>query len=153
MMSLRSNKGVTMVELLIAAFVALIVVLAMGRIITTNIRSWNQGRDKAVLQQNVTEALEWMARSIRGARTIEVISSTQFSTYDETGSLVHTYALSGDRLHEDGSDLVDRKCTSFSVTPDADTTSLVLELELEDDAGMLVAARTRAAARNRTFEF
>lgn len=152
-MSLRSSKGVTIVEFLIAIFVALIVVLAMGRIITTNIRSWNQGRDKAVLQQNVTEALEWMARSIRGARTVEVASSTEFSTYDENGTLVHTYMLSGDRLHEDGSDLVDRKCTRFNVIPDADTTSLVLEMELEDEAGMLVAARTRAAVRNRTFEF
>ena len=144
-------------ELMVAMIIALVVVMAMGSIIVQNIKSWQQGRDKAVLQQNVTEGLEWMARSVRAARTLVVISATEFETYDETGALVHTYervnAGGSFRLREDGTDLVERECTQFSVTPDSDTTSVTLVLELEDDAGNLVAARTRAAVRNQSFEF
>jgi type II secretory pathway pseudopilin PulG len=153
----RDRGGYTIIELIIATAVAFIVVLALGRIIVANQRSWEWGRDKIVLQQNATEALEWMARSIRAARTIALIDSTGFRTYDEGNGLVHTYRTVGSagrlRLQEDGRDLVDRRCTAFSVRANHDTTTLSLWLELEDVAGNRVAGMTRTALRNRTFEF
>jgi Tfp pilus assembly protein PilV len=152
----RGSGGFTLVELMIASFLSLVVVLAMGRIIQQNVRSWQQGRDKALLQQNVTEALEWMSRWVRASRTIQVVSSSEFRCYDETGTLTHTFkrvATNGGRLRQDGIDLVDRTCTSFTVTPDADTTRIRLALELEDNASNRVAATTRATIRNRFFEY
>jgi prepilin-type N-terminal cleavage/methylation domain-containing protein len=157
-MSVQSDqRGVTLIELSLALVVGLLVVLALGRIVLANQRSWEQGRDKTELQQNTTEALEWMARSVRSARTVAVIDTTEFRTYDAAGSLVHTYELVAGvgqpRLHEDGSELTDRPCTLFYVLPDADTTGVTLTIELEDRAGNRVAAQTRATLRNQSFQF
>lgn len=152
-----NNRGFTTIELLIASIVALVVVFAMGYLILQNQRSWRWGRDKTVLQQNTTEALEKMARSVRAARRLAVVSGSKFSTYNENGALVHSYeraVVGGEgRLLEDAADLVDRRCTSFEVTTDEDTTSVTLVLELEDDAGNRVAVTTRATVRNLSYEF
>jgi Tfp pilus assembly protein PilV len=145
-------RGFTTIELLIASVIALVVVFAMGYLILQNQRSWEWGRDKTVLQQNTTEALEWMARSVRASRWLDVVSDKKFMTYDEDSVLVHTYELieadEKEWLQEDGINLVDRPCTHFEVTTDADMKSVTLLLELEDEAGNKVAATTRAAARN-----
>jgi prepilin-type N-terminal cleavage/methylation domain-containing protein len=155
--SLSDRRGYTLIELMIAVVLGLVVVLALGRLILTNQRSWEQGRDKTVLQQNVTESLEWMARSIRAAHTLTVVGTNEFRTYNEADSLVHTYQLgsvSGEpRLLQDGVPLTDRPCTRFSCEANPDTTSLTITLELEDHGGNLVAAMTRSTIRNRTFEF
>jgi prepilin-type N-terminal cleavage/methylation domain-containing protein len=152
-----TDRGYTMIELIIASVIALIVVLAMGKLILVNQSSWEGGRDKAVLQANVTESLEWMARSIRAARTAQVVDVDEFRTYDESGNLAHTYRLvvagGGNRLQEDGQDLINRNCTQFVVAANADTTSLTLTLELEDKAGDRVAGMSRTTLRNRTLEF
>ncbi len=105
---------------------------------------------------------EWMARWIRSSRTVDVISPTEFRTYNEDSTIVHAFRRSGGddpRLQEDRgdgsgwSDLVARKCTSFAVAPNVDSTSLTLTLELEDKAENRVAASTRAALRNRRYKF
>jgi hypothetical protein len=153
----RSNAGVTLIELTISVFLTLFVVIVMGRVVLQNQRSFGWGRDKVTLQQNVTEACEWMARTVRAARTLDVVSASELRAYDESGTLIHTFrrfTVNGTpRLQQDGAALVDRKCTQFVVTPDSDTTSVTLSLELEDDSGNRVAASTRVALRNRTFEF
>jgi hypothetical protein len=158
-----SGRAVHDLELMIGISLALIVVLALGRIVLASQRSWEWGRDKTVLQANVTEALEWMSRSVHAARTVEVYAHSgvndEFRTYDETGALVHTFrrAVGVSRLQMDGADLVDRPCTRFVVTPNADSTSLTLDLELVIlhgvDVQTRVAATTRATVRNRFFTF
>ncbi len=149
--------GFTMIELTVAILLSLFVVLALGKIILASQRSWEWGRDKAVLQQNDTEVLEWMSRSVRAARTLRVVSSSELRTYDEGNNLAHTFKLatvSGvPKLQQDGIDMTPRKCTQFVVTPDPDTTSVQLTVELEDKAGNRVAAMTRPAIRNRFFEY
>lgn len=154
---LQRERGAALVEFVVAGFIGLIVVLALGRIVLMNARAWGWGRDKAELQANATEALEWMERSVREARRVAVDSPTQFRTYDSLGNLVHTYSRetsSGEmRLREDGHDLSARTCTQFSVTPDNDTTSVTLQFELEDHSGNRVAVLTRAARRNIYYEF
>ena len=152
----RGQRGFTLTELMIASFMSVFVLLALGRLILMNQRSWEWGRDKAVLQQNTTEALEWMARQVRAAHSIAVVDSTEFRTYDSSGTLLNTYrrvVSGGGRLQQNGSDLVDRRCTGFIVTTDDDTSSVILQLALEDDSGSQVAATTRAAIRNRSHAF
>ena len=109
------------------------------------------------LQANVTEALEGISRSVRAARQVVVVSPTEFSTYDESGALVHTYRraiVSGQgRLQQDGRDLIARVCTQFAVMPNTDTSSVVFNIELQDNSGNKVSGVTRAALRNRYFEF
>lgn len=155
------RSGFTLIEMMIGLSLALIVVFALGRIVLANQRAWEWGRDKTVLQANVTEALEWMSRSVHAARTLDVAAHSgvndELRTYDETGALVHTYrrvVVSGvGRLQQDGADLVDRPCTRFIVTPNVDTTSVTLDLELKSKTNALVAATTRATVRNRFFTF
>jgi type II secretory pathway component PulJ len=153
----RGDAGYTLIELFIALVLGLVVVLAIGKLLIANQRSWEWGRDKVVLQQNTTEVLEWMSRSIRSARTLAVVDSTELRTFDEGGALVKTYdtaATGGQiRLRENGVPLIDRQCTRFVVVPDADTTSVTVIVELEDRAGSRVEAMTRVAIRNDSFEF
>lgn len=152
----RGRRGFTMVELMIGGFLALIVLLAMGRLVLANQRSWEWGRDKLLLQQNITEALEAMARAVRAADSLAVTNASDFSTFDD-GALVHRFAratIDGvDRLQQDDVDLVDRRCVSFLVTPNVDTTNVVLQLELEDEHGSRMVLMTVATPRNRSFVF
>lgn len=151
------RAGFTLVEAVIASSLGLIVVLAMGLIMLAGQRSWDWGRDRAVLQQNAADGLDWMARSVRRARSVRVISPAEFRTFDEAGLLVHTYrrvvGTGPPRLQQDGADLIPRRCNRFVVTPDGDTTSLTLEIEIEDELGNTVAATTRSAVRNRDLTF
>jgi hypothetical protein len=153
----RHQRGATLVAFVIAALIGFVVLLALGRIALMNGRAWEWGRDKAVLQANATEAIEWIARSVRSARTLLVVSASEFDTYDASGTLVHTYkrdTVDGEpRLLEDGGDLIDRRCVQFVVTPDEDTTSVRLLVEVEDEAGNRVAVETRATVRNIHYAF
>ncbi len=152
-----ARRGLTMIELMVACLIAVIVVLALGRIVLANKRGFDWNMDKTVLQQNVTEALESMARSVRASRSIVVTSPAAFSTYDETGALTHTFVRTVQdgrgTLLRDGAPLTARVCPTFTVTPDDDTTSVLMQLELADNSGNNVALVTRAAVRSRHFEF
>jgi len=152
----RSSRGLTLVELMIASFLAFLVVLAMGRIIQANLRAWEWGRDKAVLQANATEAIEWMARQVRAAHHVAVVSTNEFQTFDSDGTLLHTYrrqVVSGEgRLQQDGTDLVDRA---------ARPSSCPRHRHGERDLGAGIGGRGRqpcashdtATVRNRSFVF
>ncbi|MFO7653333.1 MAG: prepilin-type N-terminal cleavage/methylation domain-containing protein [Candidatus Krumholzibacteriia bacterium] len=156
---MKKRAGYTIIELMIASFLALVVVLAMGQLILTNQSSWERGRDKVQLQANATEALEWMARQIRPAFRLEVPDDDQFLAYDMTGATIAHFRLETvggeNRLRDvlNGADLVARNCTRFHVRPDDDTTSVTLTLELENRDEIRVGSVTRAAIRNRPLEF
>ncbi len=153
----KNQFGFTILELMVASMISLIVVIGLGQLILTSQKAWGWGADKVELQRNVAESIEWMARSIRSASSLVVAGSEDFTTYDADGNLLHRYnlGLSGGekRLLEDNSDLVEQQCMDFVVATNADTTSLTLTLELQDDAGNRVAAMTTATLRNRTLEF
>jgi len=152
----RGRRGFTLLELMIAGFLGLLVVLALGRIILASQRSWEWGRDKVALQANTTEALEAIARSVRAARTLEFDGADPdhciLRTYDELGLLVHTYTRIGNgataRLQEDGSDYSTRECVHFLVIPNRDTSSVHLNVSLRNMDGFEVAAETDGAVRN-----
>lgn len=153
----RHRSGFTLIEMVVALFVSLIVVAALGKIMLVNSRSWKLGNDKVLLQQNVSDAVERMAHSIRSSRRLRVISATEFRTYDTAGALTHTYrsyqTAGGQRLQEDGRDMAPQACDSFACTTNADTTSLTLAVQLQNTDGETVARRTRVTIRNRTMPF
>lgn len=153
----QGPAGFTLIEAVIATSLGLIVVLAMGSLMLVGQKSWEWGRDRAVLQQNAADAMEWMARAIRSARSLEVVNPAEFRTYDAGGGLVHTFrrvVVEGiPRLQQDGADLIPRRCSLFVITPDDDTTSISIEMVIEDELGNVVAASTRSAVRNRDLSF
>ena len=149
---MKSQAGFTPLETVIALSLSVAVLLALGGVMLLNQRAYGWGRDKIILQQNVTECLDRITRRVRMARRLEVVSASEFSTYDESGALAHTVrrALVGGqgRLQEDGADLVDRTCVSFTAQPNADTTALTVAVELEDRAQNRVKFITTAVARS-----
>lgn len=154
----RRPAGFTMIELMIALAIAFIVVLAIGKLMVVNQTSFGQGRDKAVLQQNATEVLDRIARSVRGARTLDLVGPDEFRTYDAAGSLAHTYRRiqEGDLpgiLQQDGQPLTSQECAVFACSMNNDETTLTVDLELRDAVGNSVARTTRITVRNRTLEF
>ncbi len=153
----RDRRGLTIIEFTVASMISVIVVLALGRIVLASKRGFDWNVDKTVLQQNASESLEHMARTVRASKRLVVSSTSAFSTYDETGALTHTFlrtvANGTGTLLQDGAALTPRACTAFTVTPDDDTTSVSLQLQLADNSGNSVALATRAAVRNRHFEF
>ncbi len=148
-----ATGGYLLMELVIGAFLALMVVLFMGRILLVNAASLRAAADKAALQANVTEALEDIARSVRLSRYLTVPSSTRLFTFDRTGSVYHAYVWRSGILTQDNVPLVARRCTRFVVAPDIDTTSVQITVELTDRVGNRVAGKTRVAVRNRTFPY
>ena len=150
------SAGYTLLELMVAGFLSLFVLLALGKLILVNQQSWEWGRDKSVLQQNASLTLERVSARVRAARTIAVVDSTEFRCYDATGSLTDVFRRvvnSGGRLQHNGLAMVDRDCPAFVVTTDDDTTSVTVQLVLADNSGERVTALTRAAIRNQSFEF
>lgn len=153
----RGQAGFTILEMMIAMTIGLFVVIALGRIIVASQESWEWGRDKVVLQQNVQESLAWVTQAVRAASSLSVPDSNQVRTYDSTGALLHTYrrlSVSGVyRLQQDGQNLTPRTCTRFRVLPNADTTSVTLTLELQDNENERVCDMTRITVRGRTFAY
>ena len=146
------QRGVTLIEMMVSIFVSLIVVMALGRVMTMNQRAWSGNRDKSNLQSNSTLVLERMSRSIREARTLQVTGADQFQTRDENDAVLHTYRRVLDtgtwRIQEDGVTIAPAECTVFTVAADADTSSLLLDLELTDASSSSVRSVTRVAKRN-----
>ncbi len=153
----RGRSGFTLIEMVVALFVSLIVVAALGKIMLVNSRSWKAGNDKVYLQQNISDAVERMSHSIRSSRRLRVVSATEFRTYDADGTLTHTYrrfsTAAGQRLQEDGRDMAPWACNSFSCSANADTTSLTLAVTLQNADGESAARNTRITLRNRTMPF
>jgi prepilin-type N-terminal cleavage/methylation domain-containing protein len=148
----RGNSGFTLVELMVGILISFIVVLGFGNLILANQKAMAWSTSKATLQQDFTQTMEWMSRSLRQAFSVKVINAEEFQTYDGTGSLTHTYwrSSSGDLsyLMKDDSRLSQWNCSQFGIICNADTTSLTLNLELTDNAGNSVTAMTRTTLRN-----
>lgn len=147
----NGQRGITLMEMMVSILASLIVVMALGRVMTINSQAYDSNRDKSDSQSNASLILERMTRATRQASVIEVVSSDEFRVRDGAGNVVHTYSRSGSgsgaRLQEDGVDMSPEACTQFSITADSDTTSLLLSLTLAGDDGSTVSTTTRVAQR------
>ncbi len=152
----RAQAGYTVIELTVALSLAFIVVLALGRLMLVNQTSWRQGQARAVLQQNVTETLEHIARQVRRAHSVE-ISQSALRVLDEDGDVIHSYRRDGygeaARLEEDGDALTPQICTQFDCDVDDSESTATVSLELANADGSRVAGLIRATVRNRNLVF
>ncbi len=67
----KSQKGFTVIELMIAAAAAAILILAAGMIIVTGQTSWNRVWRDVNLQRDASYAMLLMTRSIQSAKSAE----------------------------------------------------------------------------------
>lgn len=92
----RGRQGLTLVELVAGLTIFLILLAALGPLLSTACQVWRTGRSQAELQQTARLAMERLSHSIRYAQTV--------AAADHGGSLI---------LRDgDGSSLI------FSVSPD-----------------------------------
>jgi len=162
MVQLRRNRpaaeqgGFTLVELMVALTASLIVTFALGQLVMTNQRAWRDGTDRAVLQQNLSQVLDWIGSDVRGAARVDLQGGSSFRLLDRNGQALHTYTLQtsgGDTLlQRDGRTLVPRTCPVFSVAANADTTILTITVDLRGQYGKRVSATTAVAIRGRDLE-
>lgn len=143
--------GFTLIELTLAMTLTALVALIVGVIYLTNQRSWKQGQEKLILQQEVTRCVEQIERDVRGARWVGYSGPQDIRTYDATGTETHHYYLSGDKVYQNGSPLTDLKCTQLTFGINPDTTIVSMAVELEDAVGNKVEVETKAMLRNRNY--
>jgi hypothetical protein len=144
---------VTLVELVLAVFLAVLVAIAAGFIYLTNQRSFRQGREKLLVQQNASWCLEEMARDLRQARRVDPVNEEMIVLYDVQGLVFSTWERGSDggesRLLRNGAAAAPEECTvlRFTVlTPD--TSAVGVDLELRDAADNQVRVENKVALRN-----
>jgi len=150
------TRGMTLVELLIAVFLAGVIAAAGAVVYLVNQRSLHQGRDKLLTQQNATWCLESMARDARRARRVELPAPGRMVLYDIGGSVISTWELGTvngeNRLERNGVAMAPEACTTLGFSVNADSSAVGLTLELMDDAENRVRVQSQAALRNRWSE-
>jgi type II secretory pathway pseudopilin PulG len=155
MMKMKNNQaGYSLIEIMVAVAISFMVVMALGRVITMNTQAWIYNQESSHVQRNASQALDWMSRDIRQARTLEMISATEFRTLGASGAVEHVYRLdtsgSVDRVKRDGDDMFPEACTQFLVTANPDTSGVTVTLTLLNAGGTSVTAMSQAVVRNTT---
>ncbi len=151
----RGVPGYTTIELLIASFISLFVVIAAGTVVFTNQRSFKQGGNKLAMQGEASRSVEQIERDVRHARWVDYGSVSDITLYDQAGDLIHRYYLAGSgldaRVMQDNQPLVDDTCTLLHFEINPDTTTVVIQLQLQDPAQNKVRVDSKASIRNRPF--
>ena len=153
----RGQRGVTLIELMVAIVASSIVLFALGNIVLANQKAMKRSENRASMQGHTTVIMAQMARAIRGANSIEIIGANAFRLRDLSGSVTHTYQLvtnnDGPRLQQDGVAMAEMNCTRFTVTTNTDTTNVTLDLELTSPEGVVLNELNTVAIRNRTLKY
>lgn len=149
--------GLTLLELMVSILASAIIIMGIGRIVTTNQTMIKGGSDKAILQQEMTRALTLITSDVRAARAVVATGDNGFTILDRTGAQAHVYVLAGTgdeaRISRDGAQVTDRICSALTAVASADSTNLLLDLTFVDPGGNRVAGHTAASVRNKTMEF
>ena len=153
----RRQRGITLIELMVAITASTIVVFALGNIVIVNQRALARSHDRSAMQGHTTIIMSQMARAIRGSNVVEITGANAFRLRDLTGTVTHTYQLfaatDGPRLQQNGVDMAEIDCTRFTVTANPDTTSVTLDLELTSPEGVVLSELNTVSIRNRTLEY
>jgi Tfp pilus assembly protein PilW len=144
---ITNQHGITLIEMMVSILASLLVVMSLGRVMTMNQNAWTSHRDKSDIQSNTASILDRMAMSVREASVIEVTSGNSFTLRDMSGAVSHTYAFDGSSILQDGVAMSSNGCTGFTVTADADATSLLLHLIMTTDDGSSTDSSTRISKR------
>jgi prepilin-type N-terminal cleavage/methylation domain-containing protein len=151
--SWRSHSGMTMIELMVASFIAVIFMLAAGTGYLVNQKAYKANREKLELQQTASQVMELMQKNIRAAATATIGNpADRIQLFDLSGNEFARFRLniSGGtaKLFETDALLAQQKLILLSFVPNADTSSVTINLNLEDVNKNRVLINTTAALRN-----
>lgn len=93
----KAQQGFTLVELIIAAMLAVMVITAMAGIMTVSVKLYSHSVHQWQIQQNARLAAEYMVRDFRYARQVRAIDTGSARLQDKTGAEV-VYHLGTNRV-------------------------------------------------------
>jgi Tfp pilus assembly protein PilW len=128
---------VTLIEMMVALLLVSVVTLAAGFIYLTNQRSFRQGREKLLAQQNLSWCVEEVSRDLRRAWRADPVSAQKIVLYDVEGFVFATWEMGSeggqDRLLRNGTAMAPEQCTALQFSVAApDTSAIGVDLELAD---------------------
>ena len=127
--------------------------MAAGVLYLVNSRSFREGREKAILQQNVAWCMEAISRDVRQAARAGIPSGSRLVLKDADGSTLAEWkleTLNGEPRIKRGNQVMapeDCSLLGFSAA-NADTSTVSVTLELEDGAQNKVRLQSRITLRN-----
>lgn len=156
------QSGFTLTELMVAAIIAVIVLLALIVMYITSLQAWDRSGARLALQRNAALALDRVVFDVRHGSRVEIgAGSTSLTVYRTTpagvDSTLATYSLVGDQLRNQHGTVVLDRITSLQFTS-SNGVSVDIQLSLEDDMGTPgldtddreIYFRSEAVCRNRS---
>lgn len=151
---IQSQAGVTLIEFLIAMLLSGLVALAAGFIYLTSERSFRQGREKVVTQQNAAWCMEELSRDLRASRRVDLVNANHAVLYDVEGAVFAAWRRGPDagvdRLLRNDEAMAPEECTLLEFAYlNADSSTVSVFLELADDGINKVRLDSRVTLRNK----
>jgi len=150
----RSQRGSTMIELMVSAFISTVFILAAGTAYLVNQNAYQRNTEKLHLQQTATLVLEEMEKKIRSGALVLVPagSPNRITVLDRNGVEITRFRLSNVgpniKIFEKDAVLAQQELITLNFAPNADTTSVIITLVLEDKFKNRVSMKAAAALRN-----
>ena len=123
----QSQKGLTLIEVLIVVILSGLIVIGLGVSIGSSLRASTNLMLKFNTQQEVVYAQRHILEQVRGASTLEITTDpTGLILFDRDGNTIHTYTLDGTTLNFDGTSVSENvtNLTITSVNPAGATTEV-----------------------------
>jgi|GEM_PF-2711992 len=150
--ALRSQRGHTMIELMVSAFISTVFIMAAGTAYLVNQNAYRRNTEKLRLQQTATLAIEEMQKKIRSGARAATPTPSRITVFDQAGVEITRFRLANSglnvKLFEQNAVLAQQELITLTFVPNVDTTSVVITLTLEDNFKNRVTMRASAALRN-----
>jgi Tfp pilus assembly protein PilW len=151
-----SERGTTVIELLVACVVSIIFIMVAATGYLVNQKAYAANKDKLELQQAASHVMEIMERRIREAYDVDIPAgmnaNNRITIKDENGATVTLFRLNANgpevRLFEVNTELARQDLINLQFIPNSDTTVVQIELNFQDMNLNKVAIRGSAALRN-----
>lgn len=148
------QRGMSMIELMVASFIAVVFMLAAATGYIVNQKAYKANRVKLELQQTASHVMEIMEKNIRAAASAAITNPPdRIQLFHRDGTEYTRFSLDDSAgvvrlLAADDALLASQKLTLLEFIPNEDTTVVQINLAFEDAYRNKVEMHTSAALRN-----
>jgi Tfp pilus assembly protein PilW len=133
-----NSKGISLTEVLVAAFAAGIVITAVTAMYLTSLDAWDLSGARLAVQRDADYAMEWIVRDIRaGSKVVIGAQNESMTIYRTTASGDSTmayYELNGTELRNMHGTILADNVTDLAFTS-GNGVKVLVEMTLGDDLG------------------
>ena len=142
MINTNTQKGMTLIELMITTVILCIIILGLVVFFTGGVRSWITGQSQLEAQRNARQAMESMVREIRHGESIVGNSDddTIIVSVPALGSELAyniTYDLSGTTISRGGNPLISNVQSLILEYYESDGTQIVSPVPLDNEVSKI----------------